>query len=150
MHITIPNEPHTMQVVPWDDPIVDTRGFRVDDPYVEMFWLPVLGPTATWLLRRLVSGLTVDPQGFVVDMGDLARGIGVAYTEGRHNPFGRALHRCVMFGAAQQIAAVPVRTVAVRRHLPILPGRHLARLPEQMQIAHADWLSAYRATATAR
>lgn len=150
MSIAVPTESDTMQVVPWDDPIVDAKGFRIDDPYVEMFWLPVLGPTATWLLRRLVSGLASDPQGYSVDMGDLARGIGVVYTQGRHNPFGRALHRCVMFGAAQQIAAVPVRAIAVRRHLPTLPARHLARLPEQMHIAHADWLSARRDSVTAR
>lgn len=148
MFTTIPTDSHMLQVVPWEDPVVDARGFRVDDPYVEMFWLPVLGPTATWLLRRLASGLSADPAGFSVDMADLARGIGVAYSEGRHNPFGRALHRCVMFGAAQQIAAVPCRTVAVRRHLPVLAGRHLARLPDQMQIAHVDWLSAYRESST--
>lgn len=136
-----PHESPLMHVVPWNDPIVDVKGFPIGDPYVEMFWLPVLGPTATWLLRRLVGGLSAEPLGYTVDMGDLARGIGVAYTDGRHNPFGRAIHRCVMFGAAQQVAAVPNRTIAVRRHLPVLPSRHLARLPDQMRTAHSDWLS---------
>ena len=130
----------TLTIVPWIDPIVDEKGFPVHDPYIEMFWLPVLGPTATWLYRRMVSGVLSEPTGFTVDMSELARGIGVAYTAGRHNPFARALHRCIMFGTAQQVATHPLNTVAVRRSLPLLPRRHLSRLPEPLQIAHHDWI----------
>lgn len=130
----------TLKIVPWIDPIVDEKGFPVHDPYIEMFWLPVLGPTATWLYRRMVSGVLVEPSGFIVNMDELARGIGVAYTPGRHNPFARALHRCTMFGAAQQVATHPEHTVAVRRFLPLLPHRHLSRLPEPLQVAHHDWI----------
>lgn len=130
----------TLKIVPWVDPVVDRKGFNVNDPYIEMFWLPILGPTATWLYRRMVSGVLTQDDGFLVDMAELARGIGVAYTPGRHNPFARALHRCTMFGAAQQVATHPVHTIAVRRFLPLLPHRHLARLPEPLQIAHHDWI----------
>jgi len=140
MQSTHPSTAATLKIVPWIDPIVDEKGFAVNDPYIEMFWLPVLGPTATWLYRRMVSGVMTDSAGVIVDMGELARGIGVAYTHGRHNPFARALHRCMMFGAAQQVATHPIHTVAVRRHLPLLPHRHLSRLPEPLQIAHHDWI----------
>ena len=139
MHLSdSPNNPQ-LRVIPWIDNAVDSSGYDVNDPYIEMFWLPVLGPTATWLYRRLVSGILHDTSGYTVNMAELARGIGVAYTEGRHNPFARALHRCVMFGVAQQVALHPVRTVSVRRALPVLPARHLARLPHPLQIAHHDW-----------
>lgn len=129
-----------INVVAWNDELVQTKGFAVNDPYVEMFWLPILGPTATWLLRRLAGGLEHEPTGYTVDMEDLARGIGVTYSHGRHNPFARALHRCVMFGVAQQLSIVPDRTFAVRTHIPVLPLRHLSRLPEALRIAHHDWL----------
>ena len=138
---TITNN-NTINVVAWRDALVDAQGFAVNDPYVEMFWLPILGPTATWLLRRLAAGLEHDPNGYSVDMEDLARGIGVAYSTGRHNPFARALHRCVMFGVAQQLAILPERTFAVRTHIPVLPQRHLSRLPEALRVAHHDWLHA--------
>ena len=141
-----PATTNTLRIVPWVDPIVDEKGFAVNDPYIEMFWLPVLGPTATWLYRRMVSGVLSDPNGFTVDMDELARGIGVAYTPGRHNPFARALHRCTMFGTAQQIALHPLHTVAVRRFLPQLPHRHLARLPDPLQVAHHDWIHIPRAS----
>jgi hypothetical protein len=45
-----------------------------------------------------------------------------------------------MFGAAQQIAVQPHRTVAVRSVLPQLPARHLSRLPHPLRIAHQDWI----------
>jgi hypothetical protein len=135
---------NTLRVVPWIDPIVESRGFSVNDPYIEMFWLPVLGPTATWLYRRLVSGVLQNPSGYTVTMDELARTIGVAYTQGRHNPFARALHRCVMFGVAEHVAVQPIRTLAVRQSLPSLPQRHLSRLPHQLQIAHHDWIQNMR------
>jgi hypothetical protein len=77
-------------------------------------------------------------------MDELARTIGVAYTQGRHNPFVRALQRCVMFGVAEHIAVQPIRTLAVRKSLPSLPQRHLGRLPNQLQIAHHDWMQNLR------
>ncbi len=42
-------------VKPWVDPVVEAHGFSPRSPYVETCWLPVLGPTATWLYRRLGS-----------------------------------------------------------------------------------------------
>ena len=128
-----------LEVQPWRDPVVETRGYNIADPYVEMFWLPVLGPTATWLARRLASGLELQPDGYTLDMQDLARSIGVSYTHGKHNPFARAIHRCIMFGVAQQISVLPHTTLAVRQILPALPIRHLNKLPEQLRIAHHDW-----------
>jgi hypothetical protein len=130
-----------LRVVAWVDPVVDTHGHPVTDPYIEMFWLPVLGPTATWLYRRLVSVVLDDAVDFYdVDMADLARSIGVAHTPGRHNPFARALQRCTMFGVAQNVAVHPVPTISVRRCLPTLPQRHLQRLPDALQVAHHDWI----------
>ena len=46
----------SITVRPWIDPVVDDDGFDPRSRYVEVFWLGVLGPTATWLLRRLVAG----------------------------------------------------------------------------------------------
>lgn len=143
MHPSVdPLSPHQLSIVKWHDAQIDVTGFAIDDPYVEMFWLPILGPTATWLLRRMAAGLTYEPTGYIIDMNDVARSIGVAYSEGRHNPFARALHRCVMFGVAQQIAVHPIRTIAVRTHVPRIPHRHLSRLPEQLVLAHHDWIHA--------
>ena len=129
-----------IDVMAWNDPLVDKSGYPIGDPYVEMFWLPVLGPTATWLLRRLASGLEHDPAGYTVEVDELARAIGVAYNRGKHNPFARGLHRCIMFGVAQHIADIPRTAISVRTILPSLPHRHVTRLPHPLQIAHSDWI----------
>ena len=47
----------TLTVQPWPDPVIDAVGHEVRSPYVERFWLGLLGPSSTWLLRRLVAGL---------------------------------------------------------------------------------------------
>ena len=131
-----------VSVVAWNDPVVDTTGFPADHPYVEMFWLPVLGPTATWLLRRLASGLAAAPQGYEIDTGDLARALGVSHAGGRTSPFGRAVHRCTMFGVAQHVSLAPLPVLAVRRVVPQVSRRHLERLPYSLTSVHHDWISA--------
>ena len=95
----------TLMVVPWHDPIVDTVGFDVRSNYVELFWLNVLGPTATWTLRRLVTGLDRYPLGYELDLAETASMLGLAYSAGTSNSFARALQRCQLFGMSQAVPA---------------------------------------------
>ena len=127
---------HSITVRPWLDPVVDDDGFDPRSRYVEVFWLGVLGPTATWLLRRLVAGLEHSPEGYQLDLQATAQAMGLSYTSGRSSPFSKALQRCVMFGLAHPIEG----GLAVRRRVPAISFRHLRRMPESVQAAHADWL----------
>lgn len=126
----------SITVRPWIDPVVDDDGFDPRSRYVEVFWLGVLGPTATWLLRRLVAGLERSPDGYELDLHTTAQAMGLSYTSGRTSPFSKALQRCVMFGLAHPIDG----GLAVRRRVPPISFRHLRRMPESVQAAHADWL----------
>ena len=123
-------------VRPWLDPVVDDDGFDPRSRYVEVFWLGVLGPTATWLLRRLVAGLERSPDGYELDLHATAQAMGLSYTTGRSSPFSKALQRCVMFGLAHPIDG----GLAVRRRVPPISFRHLRRMPASVQTAHATWL----------
>jgi hypothetical protein len=123
-------------VRPWLDPVVDDDGFDPRSRYVEVFWLGVLGPTATWLLRRLVAGLERSPEGYDLDLHATAQAMGLSYASGRSSPFSKALQRCVMFGLAHPVDG----GLAVRRRVPPVSFRHLRRMPESVQAAHADWL----------
>lgn len=126
----------SITVRPWVDPVVDDDGFDPRSRYVEVFWLGVLGPTATWLLRRLVAGLERSPEGYQLDLQATAQAMGLSYASGRSSPFSKALQRCVMFGLAHPIEG----GLAVRRRVPAISFRHLRRMPDSVQAAHADWL----------
>lgn len=132
--IFAPTEP-TLMVVPWHDPVVDHVGFDVRSAYVEMFWLNILGPTATWTLRRLVNGFDRYPLGYELDLDETANELGLSYTVATSNTFVRALQRCVLFGVSQPITD----GLAVRRRLPPVAARHLARMPQGLQREHAQW-----------
>jgi hypothetical protein len=133
------DRPHqdTIIVRPWLDPVIDEDGFDVRSRYVEIFWLGVLGPTATWLLRRLVAGLERSPTGYDLDLHATARAMGLGFTSGRSSPFSKALERCVMFGLAHPIDG----GLAVRRRVPPVSFRHLRRMPESLQTAHQSWIN---------
>lgn len=128
----------TLMIRAWLDPLVDETGHDPRSRYVEMFWLGVLGPTATWLIRRLVAGLDQHPAGYDVDLALTAKTMGLSYTSGRSSPFSKALQRCTMFGLSHQTSD----GLAVRRRVPNVAHRHLRRMPEPLQAAHSDWLTA--------
>lgn len=125
----------TMIVVPWHDDVVDPIGFDPRSQYVELFWLNVLGPTATWLLRRMVTGLDEYPGGYELDLVETASALGLSYSPAASNPFTRAIGRCVLFGAAQPSGG----GLAVRRRLPPVAARHLQRMPSHLRSAHDQW-----------
>jgi hypothetical protein len=123
-------------VVPWHDPVVESIGYDARSAYVELFWLGILGPTSTWLLRRLVTGLDAFPEGYELDLAETATALGLSLTAGVHSPFGKALNRCIMFGMAHEVAG----GIAIRRQIPPLSLRHLRRLPPHLQEAHTEWV----------
>jgi hypothetical protein len=127
--------PTSVQVLPWHDPVVDRRGHDPRSVYVEQFWLGVLGPTATWLLRRLVAGFDRQPDGYVLDVVGTARSLGLSVTKGTASPFNKAVTRCVMFGLVQR----RTESWLVRRRVPAVSQRHLVRLPDDVQTQHAQW-----------
>lgn len=130
---TLPVLPEpTLRVEPWPDPVVDRIGHPLRSSYVEDYWLGILGPTTTWLLRRLDAALDGHPDGVTIDLATLAGSLGLTFEPGHAGPFGRALHRSVMFGLAQPVGA----RLAVRRAAPPLSARQLARLPRAVQAGH--------------
>jgi len=122
-------------IVPWEDPIVDRIGFDVHLGYVERFWLGVLGPTSTWLLRRLAFGLEQYPGGYEVDLSELGASVGVAWASGHCGPLNRSLQRCIMFGVCARIDG----GIAVRRRVPPLSMRQIARLSDTQRAEHETW-----------
>lgn len=127
-----------LTVRPWPDPVIDQVGHDPRSPYVEQFWLGVLGPTATWLLRRLAGGLEATPAGFELDLSATAAELGLGDHTGPHSPFLRSIRRCCRFGAAELIDDATLR---VRRKLPPLTRVQVERLPDGLRASHDRWVA---------
>ncbi len=120
----------------WPDTVIDAVGHHPCSSYVETFWLGVLGPSTTFLLRHLVTTLEAEPEGFELSLPITARRLGLGDKGGRHSPFMRSLARVVQFELGQM---EDDRTLAVRRRVPPLNRRQVLRLPESLQADHQHW-----------
>ncbi len=130
--------PASLRITTWADPLVDRLGHDPRSQYFERFWLPVLGPSTCWLLRRLADGLDADPDGFELDLDDTARALGLGRGRGRNAPFTRALRRTTDFGLTRRDGRA---ALGVRRHVPPLTAGQLRRLPSVLQADHVAWTS---------
>jgi hypothetical protein len=107
------------------------------------FWLGILGPSTTWLLRRLAAGFEYSPDGFHLDLAETARSLGLGDRSGQHSPFVRSINRTVQFGLAQVSGP---EELSVRRRLPPLNRAQLLRLSPALQVRHAAWQAEHLAT----
>ena len=139
--------PHatSLHVVAWPDPLIDSLGHDPRSNYAELFWLPILGPSTMWLLRRIALELELNPEGLILDLPETARSLGLGARGGKNSPFQRALSRCITFEVAQLQKS---GTMAVRRMLPPLSLRHLARLSDSLRQQHVDWQQTNQAAAS--
>jgi hypothetical protein len=127
-----------LKVVPWVDDLIDRAGFDPRSAYVERFWLSIIGPSTTWLLRRVAAGFDANPDGFDLPLGETARALGLGDRSGRNSTLLRTVNRTIQFELARAIG--PDR-LAVRRRLPPLSRRHTVRLSPSLQEAHERWLA---------
>ena len=128
----------TFTVEAWPDPVIDELGHDPRSAYVERFWLPVLGPSTVWFLRRLADHLDREPDGFNLDLVDTARSLGVGMRGGRNSPMLKTIERSCRFGAARMHGTT---SLAVRRRLAPLTRAQVERLPEPLQREHTVWLT---------
>ena len=123
-------------VVPWEDPIVESQGFGPRSMYVEMCWLPVLGPSATWLYRRLGSWAEYNPDGVQVDLIDISVSLGLGEGLGRNSMIARTLSRLARYGAIRWAGRDEIQ---VRRALAPLPEKLASRLSYSANRLHHEF-----------
>jgi hypothetical protein len=135
----------TIAIEPWPDPVIDELGHDPRSTYVERFWLPVLGPSTVWFLRRVADQLDQRPVGFDLDLVATARSLGVGMRGGRNSPMFNTIERSCRFGAARRQG---VASLAVRRRLAPLTRAQVERLPDGLREEHGDWLTRPRTQPT--
>lgn len=132
--------PPQLHVVPWRDEVVEARGFGPRSMYVETCWLPVMGPTATFLYRRLGSWAAHNPDGLTVDLQQVSESLGLGDAMGRHSRIGKALGRLARYQAARWGGD----ELQVRTALPPLPLRLLKGLDANTKGWHERYTAAPR------
>lgn len=131
-------DPRTLLIRPWEDPVLDHQGHDPRGAYVELFWLPLLGPSATFLARSFARRLEQDPAGFSLPADEAARSLGLGAKAGARSPFNRTLARLAQFRLVHLDAE---DLVLARRRFPGLSRAQIAKLPSMLRDAH----EAYRA-----
>lgn len=111
----------TLHVLPWLDPVSDSQGHNPLSLYVEFFWLPVLGPTSIFLLRRLALMLDESPQGLALSQHQLANEIGLGKWQGENSPLNRSIIRCHKFKLALFTKGLPPKPRSAK-HIDMHPG----------------------------
>jgi len=124
----------TLRVETWEVMSVRPSGVDARSNYAERFWLPILGPSTTWLLRHLAQILEDSPSGATIDLAETARALGLGERSGRNGPLLRTIARAIDFGT---ITPRGPDRLGVRRALPLLSPRQVARLPLGLRVEHA-------------
>ena len=119
-----------LTIRPWHDPVVEAVGHDLRSPYVERFWLALLGPSTTLLLRHLAAELDASPEGVDLDLEDTARALGLGLRGGASSPFLRAIARTGQFHLARPDGA---GAIAVRTRIQTLTHHQTERLPTPLR-----------------
>jgi len=136
----------SLTIESWQDPVIDELGHDPRSAYVERFWLPVLGPSTIWFLRRLADQLDAKPEGFELDLVEAAQSLGVGMRGGKHSPMLKTVERTCRFGAARMMGTTGL---AVRRKLAPLTRAQSERLPQVLRQEHSQWMTRPRSAHTA-
>lgn len=115
----------------WPDALVEANGHHARSPYVEAFWLPILGPSSLALLRRCGLELAVATE-WAVAAEELGQLIGVHHNAGANSKLVRVVTRLTQFGAMRGGPS----QFDVRTHLDTLTSGKIARLPLSAQAVH--------------
>ena len=133
--------PARLHIVAWSDAVIDRLGFPPQSPYSELCWLPRLGPSATLAYRRLAATLAQRPDGFDIDVAELAHSLGLGRGTGAQSPVSRTLRRLADFDLAR---FADERTFALRRRIPPLSRGQLRHLSAELQRTTTHCWSAIR------
>ncbi len=127
--------PPIITVEPWLVPDCGETRWPIRSKQVELFWLPVLGPSAIALLRRLDLIVTSAPRPVTLEIEELGSSLGLRRGFGRSGLLERTVERCIAFRAIREQRS---SCFEVRQHLPALNQRQIRRLPPALRRLYTE------------
>jgi hypothetical protein len=130
----------SLRFTPVDHPDSRIRriGFDLTDPYIEICWTALVGPSSITLLRRLPT-LWVARVPAELDAGELSRTLGLGAGTSRRSRLSLTLDRIARFGLGRPEPVDP--GLQVYRQVAPLKPRQLQSLPQWTVDAHERLLS---------
>lgn len=124
----------------YDDPLTD-GWFAISD-YVERFWLPILGPTSTLILRHCYGPLS-DTGNYALDLELAPQMFGIGPGRSRHSIWARSIMRLVQFGMARCKSA---EELEMRTIIPGLSSGQVVKLHPELAAQHRTFIETYQET----
>lgn len=115
----------SIRFTPWRDINVESLGYDPRSSYVENYWLPFLGPSTIFLLRRVIETLQTQPHGFAIDINTLSAMLGLGENTGKNSSIQKTLNRILIFELGR---IMPSGALSIRLKMPPLPQRYIDRL----------------------
>ncbi len=129
---------NTLVFHPTDVAADATHSFFAHDPYIETFWLPLLGPTATWLMNDLCLRALIQQDSFSLQLNEISLRIGIGSREGSSSPVMKQLSRLcqahVLYRHGENEYLVP-RTIEPPR------TEMFYKLKEHKRLHHKLWMT---------
>ncbi|HWL43145.1 MAG TPA: hypothetical protein VNQ73_09385 [Ilumatobacter sp.] len=111
--------------------------FAFDHPYLDLVYMPLIGPGAVALLRRVCCALTDSTTSVEIDAAALARDLGLRSSRtdpiGERSPLMRTL---VRLNRQRLTTRMGQHHIGVYQPVPALDQRDLDRLPDTARAAH--------------
>lgn len=123
----------TLHIRRWHDPLIDQLGHDPRSRYVERYWLGILGPSTTLLLRTFSDVLDAGRGEATVELEDIAAQLGIGHKGGRNSALARSIQRACRFGAARTAGRTELE---VRHRLAPLNRAQVERLPAGLAAEH--------------
>lgn len=128
---------NTLTFHPSDVAVDATSSFFAYDPYIETFWLPVLGPTATWLMNELCFQALTSSGSFTIPTHEMSLRVGTGSREGTSSPVVKQLSRLcqahVVYRYSQSEYLVPRTIEPVKKPL-------ILKLSDEQLARHEKWM----------
>lgn len=99
MHRTLTKEiANHLRVDVWSDPVVEAVGHDPRSTYVHEFWLPIVGPSALLVARKMLERLEAAGGPCTIELDELALSVGLGRAVGRNSRITTTLGRLAGFG----------------------------------------------------
>ncbi len=114
-----------------------TNSFFAYDPYIETFWLKILGPTATLLTNYLVLRSMTSKNEYRMALSNLSFQLGTGLRSGKQSPVFKQLRRLCENELLYQISE---NEFLVPKSIKPLSQHQLRRFEGQLRVEHDDWI----------